>query len=285
MTFYAGAKRIGLLFSSAEIDYQLDPARTEDIHDMKIGDEVFSDGCGLMSRRLAVNLAKRKHMVFRNSRYTPCVVQIRYRGYKGVLSLHPKLDREKPEILAQFRGSMKKFNATLDNTFSVVGYSKPYSFGRLNNDIIVLISSLGITNEKLLAKQKEYFSWIEHASTEIAAAANFLSCLDEHNLAEKVFLNGLDDAAVQRKIRELQMKEVNAFRKNDKVKCHPVVHKSRLLFGICDPLGVLEEGEVHVRFTSSRQGATSLHATDVLVIRNPCLHPGMVSYWNLLGMF
>lgn len=39
-----GAKRIGLLFSGAEIDYQLDPTHTQDIGDIKMGEELFSDG-------------------------------------------------------------------------------------------------------------------------------------------------------------------------------------------------------------------------------------------------
>jgi hypothetical protein len=73
----SGAKRIGLLFSTADVDAQLDPARTLDIPDIKDGDELFSDGCGLMSKRLAMDLAKKKKIVFRNKRYTPAVFQIR----------------------------------------------------------------------------------------------------------------------------------------------------------------------------------------------------------------
>lgn len=41
---FAGAKRIGLLFSGAEIDWDLDPALTKDIPDITIGEELFSDG-------------------------------------------------------------------------------------------------------------------------------------------------------------------------------------------------------------------------------------------------
>ncbi|KAM6492760.1 RNA dependent RNA polymerase domain containing protein [Amanita muscaria] len=38
------AKRIGLLFSAAELNYTLDPQYISDIPDIKSGDEVFSDG-------------------------------------------------------------------------------------------------------------------------------------------------------------------------------------------------------------------------------------------------
>ncbi|CAE6400888.1 unnamed protein product [Rhizoctonia solani] len=38
------AKRIGLLFSGAEIDWNLDPTHTKDIPDISLGEELFSDG-------------------------------------------------------------------------------------------------------------------------------------------------------------------------------------------------------------------------------------------------
>lgn len=72
-----GAKRIGLLFSQAEASLTLDPARTSDIGDIKSGDTVFSDGCGLVAPSFAKHLGKQKRIIFRGVRYTPCVWQIR----------------------------------------------------------------------------------------------------------------------------------------------------------------------------------------------------------------
>lgn len=77
LTLKLGAKRIGLMFSSAEIDYSLDPRRIGDIPDITDGDEVFSDGCGLVSKWLAIQLSKKKKIIFRGVRYTPTVFQIR----------------------------------------------------------------------------------------------------------------------------------------------------------------------------------------------------------------
>ena len=74
---YLGAKRIGLLFSSAQIDYELNPVWVDDIPDIKLGDEVFSDGCGLISKRLSIQLSRAKKIIFRGIRYTPVVFQIR----------------------------------------------------------------------------------------------------------------------------------------------------------------------------------------------------------------
>ena len=115
------AKRIGLLFSSAEMAVTLDPSRCEDIDDIKYNDYIFTDGCGLISVQLARQLVQRRNIAYRNKRYLPSVFQIRYRGYKGVLTLCPAL---KGKIQVQFRDSMRKFKDAKDLSLSVVEYSK-----------------------------------------------------------------------------------------------------------------------------------------------------------------
>jgi len=208
----------------------------------------------------------------------------RYLGYKGVLMIHPELDRE-GKHLVHFRKSMKKLTTTTTPTFSVVDNSTPYAFGRLNNDIIVLLSSLGVTNEKLLAKQQEYFDWIEEAATNHLRAVDFLSCIGKYEEAERVLLDGLDNPKVLEKVQNAQKTEISKFRKDDgKARTRMMIHKSRLIFGVCDPYGVLKEGQVHIRITT-RNGASTPINTDVLVVRNPCLHPGSSAqeHWSWLG--
>ncbi|KAI0051209.1 RdRP-domain-containing protein [Auriscalpium vulgare] len=272
------AKRIGLLFSGAEIDYTLDPRYVGDIDDLMTGDENFSDGCGLMARRFSMQVSKAKGIIFQGKRYTPCVFQIRLRrkSLVGVLMLHPALDKAK-QHLVEFRKSMRKFTATADHISSVVDYSKPYSFGRLNNEIVILLSSLGITTDTFLSKQLEYLRWIAEASRDPIKAFEFVSSLGKQSLAEKILLDGIDSPNIAREVRSAQMGEFAAFRKNDddkKQRVRMLVHKSRRLFGVCDPHRVLREGQVHVRITTSRNGASTLRGLDVIVVRNPCLHPG-----------
>lgn len=115
------AKRIGLLFSTAEMAMILEPARCEDIPDVTTKDYIFTDGCGLISGHLARQLVQRANIKYRNHRYLPSVFQIRYRGYKGVLMLEPDLNGQ---ILVKFRDSMRKFKGGNDLSFSVVNYSK-----------------------------------------------------------------------------------------------------------------------------------------------------------------
>lgn len=115
------AKRIGLLFSAAEMAMNLQMNRCEDIPDIKTKEYNFTDGCGLISPNLAKLLVKGADIKFRNRRYLPSVFQIRYRGYKGVLMLEPSMKNEK---WVKFRESMKKFESGEDLSFSVIDFSK-----------------------------------------------------------------------------------------------------------------------------------------------------------------
>ena len=185
--------------------------------------------------------------------------------------LHPELNKE---CVAQFRASQKKFRATTSNTFSVVAYSVPYSFARLNNEIVVLLSSLGVPAETFLKRQADYHGWLRAASTDWQVAFNILSALKQPEAAERLLLHGLESPEIQRMIRSAQLAEIGSFKKKDKFRARMIIPKSRFLFGVCDPYGVLQEGEVHVRVSVPRKGATTLTNTQVLVVRNPCLHPG-----------
>lgn len=127
------AKRIGLLFSSAEVARTVDPKWCEDIPDVETKDYVFTDGCGLIAPTLARELAKGAKIVFRNQKYCPSVFQIRYRGYKGVVTVDPRM-KEKGGPLLRMRKSMKKFAGGDDYSFSVVKSSKVGLLGSGNGD-------------------------------------------------------------------------------------------------------------------------------------------------------
>jgi hypothetical protein len=173
-----------------------------------------------------------------------------------------------------FRKSQKKFTATQNNTFSVVDYSCPFAFARLNNDIVVLLSSLGISTEIFLKKQQQYHDWIQSAGINWEAAFDLLCAAKKYETADRLIHEGLDSDSVRKDVRALQSSELTSIRKNDRLRVRMLIPKSRFLFGVCDPYGVLREGEVHVRIMIPRKGAVTLTNVDVLVVRNPCLYPG-----------
>ncbi|KAI8648971.1 RNA-dependent RNA polymerase [Fusarium keratoplasticum] len=228
------AKRIGLLFSSATAAMTISPDRCEDIADVETADYVFTDGCGLLAPSLARELARRTRILFRNNRYTPSVFQIRYRGYKGVVTVDPRMAKHK--ALLKFRKSMKKFSGGENHSFAVVDYSKPFSYGFLNDETIILLHALGISHETLL-----------HGSEKMKPQ-------------------------IHRLINAELGKMVN---KRDEQRCRIFVQKSRILFGVCDAWGVLKKGECAVKVTMEENGQPyALKGAEVTVIRNPCLHPG-----------
>lgn len=184
--------------------------------------------------------------------------------------VHPQLTDDH----VHFRKSQKKFSDIENNTFSVVDHSAPYAFGRLNNDIVVLLSSLGITTETFLAKQKAYHDLLSNAAEDWESAFNLLCAMGKYDAAERLLLEGLDTPAVRKEVRTVLNSELAAFTKKDRARVRTLIPKSRFLFGVCDPYGVLKEGEVHVRVTVPRKGATTLTNVDVLIVRNPCLYPG-----------
>ncbi|KAF4959413.1 hypothetical protein FSARC_10738 [Fusarium sarcochroum] len=237
------AKRIGLLFSSATAVMTISPDRCEDVADVETADYVFTDGCGLIAPRLAQDLARRARILFRDNRYTPSVFQIRYRGYKGVVTVDPRMGKQK--ALLKLRKSMKKFSGGDNHSFAVVDYSK-----------------------------QDHFHLLSSAKTDFRDAFRFLSYINRPDLAERVLLDGSEKIKPQ--IHRLVNVELGKMlNKRDQQRCRIFVQKSRLLFGVCDAWDVLKEGECAVKVTMEENGQPyALKGTEVTVIRNPCLHPG-----------
>ncbi|KAM7212712.1 RNA dependent RNA polymerase domain containing protein [Rhypophila decipiens] len=237
------AKRIGLLFSETRAAMDIRP---------ELSDYNFTDGCGLVSPRLAQDIARRMRIIHQNTRYTPSIFQIRYRGYKGVLMVDRAM---KGKTWIKFRKS-------------------PYRFGHLNDEVILLLHSLGISSDTLLRKQEEYFSFLNAAVNDPRTAFQFLTYFNEHVLAERPIMEFLDEVKPQ--VPKLVNQEYSKLVKDDgKRKTRIMIKKSRLVFGICDAWGVLGEGECAVKITSEIDGVPrALKGTEVLVTRNPCWHPG-----------
>jgi hypothetical protein len=151
----------------------------------------------------------------------------------------------------------------------------------LNDEVVVLLHALGISQDTLLAKQAQYLEFLRTVGQgDPRAAFQFLSYIDRMELAEKFLLEGL--APVYATLKSLVKQEyARMINKRDEQRCRIFIPKSRLLFGVCDPTakggcqGQLKEGECFVRITQDGDGRPqTIINTEVLVTRNPCLHPG-----------
>lgn len=109
-------------------------------------------------------------------------------------------------------------------------------------------------------------------------------------MAEKLLLDGLSSvhATLKSLVKQEHTRMIN---KRDERRCRIMIPKSRLLFGVCDPTakngsaGRLKEGECFIRITQDGDGrAHTIINTDVLLTRNPCLHPGDLQKFKAVDM-
>lgn len=127
------AKRVGLLFSSCHALLKVADGRYEDIDDIETSGYNFTDGCGLVGESTARLLSQKLKIVIHNQRYHPSVFQIRFKGYKGIVSLEPKLRKG---CYFQFRASMRKFSGTTDSSFAVIEYSQVSIFSHTSRLVV-----------------------------------------------------------------------------------------------------------------------------------------------------
>lgn len=126
----------------------------------------------------------------------------------------------------------------------------------------------------LQQKQREHFDLLDHASTDPVVAFRLLHSIAEGALAEKVLVEGIE--LCQKELQKLVSREKGKMiNKRGLHKSRILIPQSRLLFGVCDAYGILQEGECFVRPTMDEDGIPhALTGSYVLVARNPCLHPG-----------
>jgi len=125
-----------------------------------------------------------------------------------------------------------------------------------------------------LKKQAQHFQYLANAAHDSRTAFRFLTYLNKPELAERVLIDSLESvqSTVARLVNEEYQRMLN---KRDEQRCRILIPQSRLLFGVCDAWGVLKEGECAVKVTIDGDGQPlALTSMEILVTRNPCLHPG-----------
>jgi hypothetical protein len=137
----------------------------------------------------------------------------------------------------------------------------------------------------------EHLKFLQNAASGNLQAGFQLLCLCERlDLAEKLLVEGVE--SVLPSIRALVKGEyAKMLNKRNEQRCRILILKSRLLFGVCDPFskngrpGKLKQGQCFVRITDDGNGqARTLVNTEVLVTRNPCLHPGDLQKFKVVNI-
>ena len=259
-------KRIGLLFSEATpTGIHLSNEDIIEVEDIEKGAFNFTDGCGGISKHLATRIKNEANLLLEPKEYLPCVFQIRYQGCKGVVMINPSL-RENQIMI---RKSMKKFNpGTIPfPELWVCDHSRPYSYGHLNKQFIMLLSGLGVKDDVFLSMQTEHFRKLKLMCVDPTVAFEMLQWNNQPHFAVRAARCTQEqltsDKFLQKELSKLKSKQIEKLEK-----LHLLVPESRTVFGVCDPHGVLKYGECFFRPTVRGEPCTL--SGYVTVAKNPC---------------
>ena len=184
-------------------------------------------------------------------------------------------------------------------TFGVVKCSRPYTMGYLNKQITMLLADSGVNHRYLTGLQNDFHSTLRELCGTAQSAEYYLRIKGERKLVNWLNDYGLESHRLQRELKALRAKEVKKMQKdnnavdtsdeailtqNSKCKLRVLVPKSRIVFGACDPFNELEYGQCVFQPTlfDEVQFAEFEAAHEVMVVRNPCYHPGDIRVLKLV---
>ena len=269
---YKNASRRGQCLSSTIYITTLQKENIIEIPDIRKNRYVFTDGIGQISTDLAFKCAK----ILKCPKNFASAFQIRFGGVKGVVAINPALEGD----IICIRPSMIKFKSE-DLELGVVRAAL-HSLGYLNRQIIILLYSLGVSENIFINMVKDivdnytnvvrdpYSSFRKNKTLldEILMKCYFFSPLIKYysynktyGIKEDPFANALLLNIVASLLRELKNK--------GKI----VDNKSASLIGVFDETNSLEENEVYVRIMLPNNDEITL-SDEVFITKNPCLHPG-----------
>eukprot|EP00899_Mesostigma_viride_P014210 jgi/Mesvir1/22790/Mv14178-RA.1 len=307
------ASRLGQCLSTSLQTLEVPPAQRGDIADVCVGNNLFSDGVGIISQACADEVAASLGLDV-----TPSAFQIRYGGVKGMLAAWgANLARLSPDVALAMAGkkvlvrpSMDKFKC--DHTMlEIVGISK-YMPCYLNHQIIAILSSLGVLDKSFLDLQTQALNAMralfkdEQHALEIVRTRFPVIAVGHHRgrprkggdlpVGGDLLVDPLRPTAVVlemlragfaierephlhgllRALRSHQLLEI-------KEKARVPVERGVVLYGVMDEIGVLTQNQVFVQYRDLTQDAqpsahakppTKLVRGKVIVGRSPSLHPG-----------
>lgn len=275
------SKRLQLLFTPVMIPFEVAAEQSGELGDVVDHGFNFTDGCGHLQRRVARRVKEELRLP-----WLPSVFQIRLAGYKGVLVVDHRLGKSSKDPSVQLRPSMLKFESS-DRSLGIVGYSRPFSYGYMNEQLVLLLLALGVPLVTVQAKLEEAIDRLR-AILALGSEAEVLPDQETLRIAVDVLQElrpglALDLAAskcitprLQRVLVDHAKEIVNRMKKkmSCKGKLSFPVHRSRLVYGVADPTATLEYG--HCFFQPTLPDGPRVLTGPVFMARSPCYHAGDV---------
>ncbi|CAF4139205.1 unnamed protein product [Adineta steineri] len=277
------AARIALCFTSTDATIQIKAETVTYVRDIKDPKDkyTFTDGVGTISTQLRDEI--KDFLDPYGNRRSFSVLQIRYGGCKGTLSVDHRLDGKQYQM--QIRDSMNKFTTDHD-ILELCKLSAPRALF-LNRQDIVLLESRDIPHVNFLNLQNEHHFWLvcallkaenayELLQDKLLPIFNLRKIAQNINIVEEPFFIKLIITCAFNIIRELL----------DRTRIYISDEDARNMFGIVDEYGVLENKQVFIQYSPMRQNKLYFSKEEedniqprvitgkVVVTKNPCHHPG-----------
>ncbi|KAK4389693.1 RNA-dependent RNA polymerase 6 [Sesamum angolense] len=244
---------------------------------------VFSDGIGMISADLAIEVAEKLQL----GSNPPCAYQIRYAGYKGVVARWPAKD---DGIRLYLRRSMKKFESN-HKTLEICSWTR-FQPGFLNRQIITLLSALEVRDDVFWRMQETMVSRLDWMLEDSDTAFDVLtaSCTDQGNTAAIMLSAGFrpqTEPHLRGMLTSIRAAQLGDLRERARI----FVPLGRWLMGCLDELDKLEHGQCFIQVSNpSIEDCFVKHGSQfsetkkklkvvtglVAIAKNPCLHPGDV---------
>lgn len=228
----------------------------------------FSDGIGRISPDLANELANSLPHPYKD---IPSAYQIRYAGYKGMLTIDPLLTGTRTIV---FRDSMNKFKSQ-SVSIEVIKPSQP-RYAYLNKPFINILNQKGISTAVFVRLQLDALKKVTEGFLCSCKGAILLKtmcgslkisfdglCHAGINILDEPFFRGIVDAVSRKTIREMK----------EKARIPLPLDTCRNLMGVLDETRALQYGQVFIQYTHSESGAKIVHVGKVLVTKFPGIHP------------
>jgi hypothetical protein len=269
------AARIGQCFTDTATSVKLDSRQVSSLPIVERNGRDFSDGVGTISKHLLRSVWQ----VYGTRRpLKPTILQIRFQGAKGVVSLDSRL----PGRQLLLRSNMKKFEAPESWDLEICGAAfKPLPMV-LNRSLIKILEDLGVRAPAFMDLQRAAVQNLRCMTTSAVNTATLLEgiegtratrfpslimLLSEIGLDYRTdpFLYNIVEMAVVHKLREM------------KYRGRIPVDQGVTLYGIMDETGFLQEGQVYVATEGPPDGGRDdTPRKRMLVTRSPAMHPGDV---------
>ena len=227
----------------------------------------FSDGVGQISYSLAEKISKSIHLDF-----VPSAFQGRFLGCKGVWTT--MYGEEGDFIKIRPSQTKFKFDSKEEEPFELCAYSR-FIEADLNRQVILLLSSLGISDKVFMKKLENYKKKFQDETFVLSLIhyEEWGSMFREMNASG---VNMRNDRLIKALVESNKM----LLYQDLKSKARINIEEAAYVKGIMDEFGVLEYGEA---FLHIKNPVTQFDFTldkKCAIAKCPCLHPGDIRVLN-----